>query len=60
MVTFATFEVVNEVNVRVFETILKVFDALTLHTKYVPFAVHPLVEVKFELTSVMGVPERIP
>jgi len=52
--------VVPDLNVRVFETILNVLEELTLHTKYVPFAVHPLFEVKFEVMSVMGVPERIP
>jgi len=51
--------VVPDLNVRVFETILNVLEELTLHTKYVPFAVHPL-EVKFEVMSVMGVPARIP
>ena len=51
---------VPDLNVRVFETILNVLEELTLHTKYVPFAVPPLVEVKFEVMSVMGVPARIP
>jgi hypothetical protein len=50
---------VHEVNVRVFATILNVLEELTLHTIYVPFAVHPFVEPMLDST-VMGLPGRIP
>jgi len=59
--TFATFEVVSALKVKVFETILNVLDEVTLQTKYVPFAVQPgAFTCKFEVASVMGVPGRIP